>query len=137
MSVSQLQSNQFSQQSSGSGGFMPPPVTKLSETGLSQLWLQDLALKILYFQGYLTGFKIAEEDLRLRGPGEFFGIRQSGILNFSCTDLNKDQGILLSARKAAFKIIEEDPHLRKSENELIKNEFLNNYKDALYLMKVA
>jgi len=61
MSVSQLKSNQFSQQSSGSGGFVPSPVTKLSETGLSQLWLQDLALKILYFQGYLTGFKIAEE----------------------------------------------------------------------------
>jgi predicted ATPase with chaperone activity len=41
--------------------FIPPPITKISETGLSQLWLQDLALKILYFQGYLTGFKIAEE----------------------------------------------------------------------------
>ncbi|MBC8490558.1 MAG: ATP-dependent DNA helicase RecG, partial [Bacteroidetes bacterium] len=83
------------------------------------------------------GFIIAEEDMKIRGPGEFFGIRQSGILNFSCTDLNKDQGLLLSARKTAFKIIEEDPHLRKSENELIKNEFLKNYKDSLYLMKVA
>jgi len=83
------------------------------------------------------GFKIADEDMKIRGPGEFFGIRQSGVLNFSCTDLNKDQGILLSARKTAFKIIEEDPHLRKSENELIKNEFLKNYKDSLYLMKVA
>lgn len=61
MNASQIQSNQLSQQSTGSGGFLPPPVTKLSETGLSQLWLQDLALKILYFQGYLTGFKIAEE----------------------------------------------------------------------------
>jgi predicted ATPase with chaperone activity len=61
MSASQLQPSQLSQQPTESGGFMPPPVTKLSETGLSQLWLQDLALKILYFQGYLTGFKIAEE----------------------------------------------------------------------------
>ena len=41
--------------------FVPPPITKLDDTGLSTLWLQDLALKILYFQGYLTGFKIAEE----------------------------------------------------------------------------
>ncbi len=41
--------------------FVPPPVNKLEETGLSPLWLQDLALKILYFQGYLSGFKIAEE----------------------------------------------------------------------------
>ena len=41
--------------------FVPPPISKLDDTGLSPLWLQDLALKILYFQGYLTGFKIAEE----------------------------------------------------------------------------
>jgi predicted ATPase with chaperone activity len=45
----------------GSGGFSPPNLTKIEDTGLSPLWLQDLALKILYFQGYLSGFKIAEE----------------------------------------------------------------------------
>jgi hypothetical protein len=43
------------------GAFYPPPVNQLEDTGLSPLWLQDLALKILYFQGYLTGFRIAEE----------------------------------------------------------------------------
>lgn len=41
--------------------FYPSPVTKMEDTGLSPLWLQDLALKILYFQGYLTGFTIAEQ----------------------------------------------------------------------------
>lgn len=46
---------------SSSSGFLPPPISRLDDTGLSQLWLQDLALKILYFQGYLSGFKIAEE----------------------------------------------------------------------------
>ncbi len=45
----------------GSGVFTPPILEKIEDTGLSPLWLQDLALKILYFQGYLTGFKIAEE----------------------------------------------------------------------------
>jgi hypothetical protein len=40
---------------------MPPPIQRLEDTGLSPLWLQDLALKIMYFQGYLSGFKIAEE----------------------------------------------------------------------------
>ena len=44
-----------------SGPFVPPPITKLEDTGLSLLWLQDLALKLFYFQGYLTGFKMAEE----------------------------------------------------------------------------
>ncbi len=46
--------------SRGRQGFMPPPITRLEDTGLSPLWLQDLALKILYFQGYLSGFKVAE-----------------------------------------------------------------------------
>jgi len=41
--------------------FIPSPISRLEETGLSPLWLQDLALKVLYFQGYLSGFKIAEE----------------------------------------------------------------------------
>jgi predicted ATPase with chaperone activity len=45
----------------GSGVFTPPILQKIEDTGLSPLWLQDLALKVLYFQGYLTGFKIAEE----------------------------------------------------------------------------
>lgn len=40
--------------------FTPSPITQISDTGLSKLWLQDLALKILYFQGYLTGYEIAE-----------------------------------------------------------------------------
>jgi len=43
------------------GSFVPPPLNKLEDTGLSLLWLQDLALKIFYFQGYLTGFMTAEE----------------------------------------------------------------------------
>ena len=41
--------------------FVPPPINKIEDTGLSSLWLQDLILKVMYFQGYLTGFKIAEE----------------------------------------------------------------------------
>ena len=42
------------------GLFLPPPIAKVEDTGLGILWLQDLTLKILYFQGYLTGLKIAE-----------------------------------------------------------------------------
>ncbi|BAJ63369.1 MULTISPECIES: AAA family ATPase [Anaerolinea] len=41
--------------------FTPPPIVNLEDTGLSPLWLQDLILKVMYFQGYLTGYKIAEE----------------------------------------------------------------------------
>lgn len=41
--------------------FVPPPINTLEETGLSMLWLQDLVLKVFYYQGYMSGFKIAEE----------------------------------------------------------------------------
>ncbi|MGB9669233.1 MAG: hypothetical protein ACPL0B_02495, partial [Anaerolineales bacterium] len=41
--------------------FQPHPITSIEETGIPSLWLQDLALKILYFQGYMSGFKMAEE----------------------------------------------------------------------------
>ena len=47
--------------SHGGTGFLPPTVTNIEDTGLPSLWLQDLALKIIYSQGYLTGFRIAEE----------------------------------------------------------------------------
>ena len=42
-------------------GFIPKPVSRVEDTGLSLLWLQDLVLKILYFQGYMSGFRMAEE----------------------------------------------------------------------------
>ncbi|MFA5403911.1 MAG: ATP-dependent DNA helicase RecG [Ignavibacteria bacterium] len=83
------------------------------------------------------GFVIAETDMEIRGPGEFFGIKQSGILSFSCTDLNKDKQLLYKARDIAFNIIESDPQLRKPENNIIKSHFLKDYKDALYLMHIA
>ena len=52
---------------SANGGFVPAPISKIEETGLSLLWLQDLALKIIYYQGYITGF-------RGDGAGNFGGV---------------------------------------------------------------
>jgi predicted ATPase with chaperone activity len=48
-------------QHTGTQPFGPPPITQISDTGLTRLWLQDLALKILYFQGYLTGYELADK----------------------------------------------------------------------------
>ncbi len=46
--------------SSSSPAFVPAPIGSIDDTGLSPLWLQDLVLKIFYFQGYMSGFKLAE-----------------------------------------------------------------------------
>lgn len=68
------------------------------------------------------GFKIAEADLELRGPGEFLGTRQSGLLGFKMADLVRDFGTLEKARAAAFKLIEVDPNLEKPEHQKIQRQ---------------
>ena len=62
------------------------------------------------------GFRIAEEDMRLRGPGNIEGTQQSGIMNFKLVDLIHDNEMLKAARKIAQDILDEDPELKKSEN---------------------
>ncbi len=66
------------------------------------------------------GFKIAEVDLELRGPGDLMGTRQSGALDLLVSDLVKDGEILKTARIAAQDILRADPNLQKQENLMIK-----------------
>lgn len=61
MTVVRAKPSAASTHAPASSPFLPPPINKIEDTGLSPLWLQDLALKILYFQGYISGFKVAEE----------------------------------------------------------------------------
>ncbi|WP_422091892.1 ATP-dependent DNA helicase RecG [Tenacibaculum ovolyticum] len=62
------------------------------------------------------GFKIAEVDLKLRGPGNIMGTQQSGVLNLKIADVVKDSGILQKARQTAISVLEEDPAFSKPEN---------------------
>ncbi len=66
------------------------------------------------------GFKIAEEDLKLRGPGEFFGDRQSGEFAFAAGDIFADSDILKEAAQAAEEIRRQDPELERDENAPLK-----------------
>ncbi len=67
------------------------------------------------------GFKIAEKDLEIRGPGDIEGTRQSGILNFRIADIVHDKAILEAARTAAENILEHDPDISMAENLPVKN----------------
>ena len=62
------------------------------------------------------GFKIAEEDLRMRGPGDFFGSRQHGLPELHIADLGADMDVLRRAKDAAERLLKADPGLRKIEN---------------------
>ena len=72
------------------------------------------------------GFLIASEDLKLRGPGDFFGVRQSGMMEFKMGDIFTDAGILKEASDAAGKILKEDPFLENSENRKLR-EYMEEY----------
>ena len=69
-----------------------------------------------------SGFDIAEEDLKLRGPGDFFGIRQHGLPALRIGDLIKDITLLEAARSDAFDVIKEDAFLSRSEHRMLKRE---------------
>ena len=83
------------------------------------------------------GFIISDEDLKLRGPGDFFGTRQHGYLNSGLINFSQDREIINRARKLAFKIIDEDPKLELEKNKLIKSEFMINYKDMLEFINIG
>ncbi|HPK83442.1 MAG TPA: ATP-dependent DNA helicase RecG [Candidatus Syntrophosphaera sp.] len=80
------------------------------------------------------GFLIAEKDLHLRGPGEFFGTEQSGLPQFTFVNLVADQPVLKEAREDAFSIIAEDPFLKQEKNALIKKFYTLQFADKEMLI---
>lgn len=73
------------------------------------------------------GFEIAEEDLQLRGPGEFLGTRQHGLPELRFGNILKDFEIMEKARKEAFSIASEDPDLSQAKNFLLKHSLLRRF----------
>jgi len=74
---------------------------------------EDARRRLAVMVGTNDGFKIAEEDLVIRGPGEFFGTRQSGLPDLKVADIIRDAKLLEAARKDAFGLIEQDPELKQ------------------------
>jgi len=81
------------------------------------------------------GFRIAEKDLEIRGPGELFGSKQSGLAPFKAARLPRDLELLRMARRNAVKCISQDPTLAKSE--LLRKRLLRKYGESLGLGDVA
>lgn len=82
------------------------------------------------------GFKIAEKDLDIRGPGDIEGTKQSGLLNFKLANIVADRKILEAARFTTEKIIEEDPTLSKLENQCLRS-YLEGTKNKTAWSKIS
>jgi ATP-dependent DNA helicase RecG len=83
------------------------------------------------------GFRIAEEDLRLRGWGDFFGTRQHGMPDFKLANPVTDRELLQECRQDAFMIVQKDPALRKASNRPVYRYIRDNYADRIPLSKIG
>ena len=83
------------------------------------------------------GFQIADEDLKLRGPGDFFGLRQSGFIQYKIANMITDGSIIRQARKAAFTMVETDPDLCHDQHAGIRERFQLDYRDKLDMVKIT
>ena len=79
------------------------------------------------------GFTIAEEDLRLRGPGEIFGTKQHGIPELNISDLVSHADVLEKAKEAAEQILNDDPHLEHDQNLHLKQRVKSMFGDDIRL----
>jgi len=83
------------------------------------------------------GFSLAEEDLKNRGPGEFFGIRQHGMPELKIANLIEDYELLRMARKDAFSLVKADPYLSRPENFLLSRMVRAKFAQRLDLVNVG
>ncbi|OGP61882.1 MAG: hypothetical protein A2169_00170 [Deltaproteobacteria bacterium RBG_13_47_9] len=98
---------------------------------------KEAQVRLRAMQRTTDGFKIAEEDLSLRGPGEFFGIRQSGLPDFRVAHIVRDTPILMEARKEAFRLIQEDPELNHPVHTGLKDVLIKRWKGKLELASIG
>ncbi len=83
------------------------------------------------------GFRIAEADLEIRGPGDFLGTRQSGMPDFRVASILRDGQILEQARTEAFGLLEQDPHLSGPIGSQIREELVRRWGNRLELASIA
>ncbi len=101
---------------------------KLSEDGEKRLRVMEATS---------DGFRIAEADLEIRGPGDFLGTRQSGMPDFRVANILRDASLLEQARSSAFQLLEADPELVQAEHKLVYDELIRRWGQRLELATVA
>ena len=97
----------------------------------------DAGRRIKVLENTTDGRKIAEADLKFRGPGEFFGTRQHGLPELRVADIVADVGLLSQAREDAFRLVEDDPRISKDANRPVRETLSRRYRERLKLATVG
>lgn len=84
-----------------------------------------------------NGFEIAEEDLKIRGPGEFFGTKQAGIPNFKIANILKDATLLEAAKQEAARVVAADPKLNAPDLQLLKHLLQTAMRSVIALASIG
>jgi ATP-dependent DNA helicase RecG len=92
---------------------------------------EDGKTRMKVLESTTDGFKVAEEDLKLRGPGEFLGTRQSGLDLLPFVDILRDVPLLNDAREEAFSLLKRDPTLSSAENLPLRMELQDRYRSMI------
>ncbi|HAP66912.1 MAG TPA: hypothetical protein DCQ99_03675 [Nitrospinae bacterium] len=98
---------------------------------------EEAKMRLKVMRESTDGFYIAEKDLEIRGPGEFFGTKQSGLPELKIANIIRDHKLLESARDEAFKLIELDPSLSVSEHQLLKDSLKKRWQKRLELGEIG
>jgi ATP-dependent DNA helicase RecG len=98
---------------------------------------EDTWKRLRVMQETIDGFRIAEEDLKIRGPGDFIGTRQSGLPDFRTQDALTDLTLLKKAREEAFGFLDKDPGLTSPEAARIKGVLKDRWKGRFELAEVG
>ena len=98
---------------------------------------EEARVRLRAMEKTTDGFQIAEEDLALRGPGEFLGTRQSGLPDLRVAHLVRDTPILIEARKEAFRLVERDPELVHPLHSGMREMVVRKWKGRLELARVG
>ncbi|MCX7736720.1 MAG: ATP-dependent DNA helicase RecG [Candidatus Kapabacteria bacterium] len=83
------------------------------------------------------GFEISEVDMKLRGPGDILGLKQSGVPDFKYINIVQDGDIISKAKNQAISILGGDPHLRFTENNIIKDKILKMFKNSENYLRIG
>jgi len=102
---------------------------------IQQKITENSTKRLNILEEHLDGFKISDEDLKLRGPGEFLGTKQHGYVSSKLVDITNDGTIIRHARTRAFEIIENDPKLIGNQN--LKLKLLKDYKHMLEFINIG